>query len=299
MKSPDRIRVASLQYWLRPVKNFDEFAQQASDWVRNAADYKSQIVLFPEYFSLQLLSLEKPDAPLPELVRSVSRHLPSAIELFSELAKKHHLTVVAGTFLTQNAEDVVTNECHVFSPQGGHGVQAKIHMTRFEKEDFKVSAPVTPKLMIFETSWGRFAVAICYDVEFPELVRAAALQGAQLILVPSCTDDRQGYYRVRYCAQARTIENQVFVVQSSTVGGLSRFPAACLNYGQAAILTPSDYGFSRDGILAEGAVNQETMFVGELDFRILGESRAEGTVLPLLDSLADVDLRKRVEIVPL
>ena len=299
MKTADRLRVASLQYELRPVQSFDEFAQQASDWVKNAADYKSQLVLFPEYFSLQLLGLEDPAKPLPELIRAVSRHLDPAIQLFGELARRHQITIVAGTFPARGPGDLITNDCHVFSPQGGHGAQSKLHMTRFEKEDFKVSAPVQPKLKIFESAWGRFAVAVCYDVEFPELVRAAALQDARMILVPSCTDDRQSYYRVRYCAQARTIENQIFVVQSSTVGGLSRFPAACLNYGQAAILTPSDYGFSRDGILAEGVANQESMIVGDLDFKTLADSRAEGTVLPLQDSQTTGDLSKRVEVVRL
>jgi hypothetical protein len=58
-----------------------------------------------------------------------------------------------------------------------------------------------------------------------------------------------------------------------------------LNYGQAAILTPSDFAFSRDGILAEGNANQEMMVIGDLDLRIIEQVRATGTVLPLHDSV--------------
>jgi hypothetical protein len=61
-------------------------------------------------------------------------------------------------------------------------------------------------------------------------------------------------------------------------------PAVSLNYGQASLLTPSDFPFARDGILAEGIPNQETMVIGELNLATINESRTTGTVLPLHDS---------------
>ena len=61
-------------------------------------------------------------------------------------------------------------------------------------------------------------------------------------------------------------------------------PAVSLNYGQAAILTPSDFPFSRDGILAEGNINTEMMVIGELNLATIVDSRSAGTVLPLHDS---------------
>jgi len=121
-------------------------------------------------------------------------------------------------------------------------------------------------------------------VEFPELARAAARQGAQILVCPSCTDERQGFLRVRYCAQARAIENSMFVVHSSTVGSLPMVPAVSLNYGQASILTPSDFSFARDGILAEGVVNQETMVIGDINIKTIMDARTSATVLPLRDS---------------
>jgi predicted amidohydrolase len=109
-------------------------------------------------------------------------------------------------------------------------------MTRFENEDWLISP--RKRVQVFETQFGRVAIAICYDVEFPEIVRAAARQDTHILIVPSCTDDRQGFLRVRYCAQARAIENQMYVVHSCTVGSLPMVPAVSLNYGQASILTP-------------------------------------------------------------
>ena len=155
-------------------------------------------------------------------------------------------------------------------------------MTRFEREDWLVSP--RNRLRVFETDFCKMAVAICYDVEFPELVRAAAHQGIQLLAVPSCTDDRMGFLRVRFCAHARATENQLYVVHSPTVGALPFVPDAASNYGNAAILTPHDYAFSRDGILAQGEMNQDQVVVGEMDMKVIDESRTFGTVLPLNDS---------------
>jgi predicted amidohydrolase len=142
-------------------------------------------------------------------------------------------------------------------------------------------------------------VAICYDVEFPEIARAAARRGCDLLVVPSCTDDRQGFLRVRYCAQARAIENQMFVVHACTVGSLPMVPAVALNYGQASILTPSDFAFARDGIRAEGHVNTEMLVLADLDFEMLRESRETGTVLPLRDSRTTAEVLSDLEEVSL
>jgi len=184
--------------------------------------------------------------------------------------------------VAEDGTDRVFNRSYFFDPQGHYGVQGKLHMTRFETEEWDVTADAT--LRIFETAFGRLAITICYDVEFPEIARAAARQGVHILVVPSCTDDRQGFWRVRYCAHARAIENQLYVIHAGTVGSLPMVPAVSLNYGQASILTPSDFAFSRDGILAEGNPNQEMMVIGELNLETICESRTTGTVLPLLDS---------------
>ena len=74
-------------------------------------------------------------------------------------------------------------------------------------------------------------------------------------------------------------------------------PAVSLNYGQASILTPSDFAFSRDGILAEGTPNQEMMVIGELNLRTIVETKSSGTVLPLLDSRRSEQIAAGVEVV--
>jgi hypothetical protein len=91
----------------------------------------------------------------------------------------------------------------------------------------------------------------------------------------------------------------MYVIHSGTVGSLPMVPAVSLNYGQAAILTPSDFAFARDGILAEGNPNQEMMVIGELNLHTISETRVSGTVLPLLDSHRSKELIGTPEILRL
>lgn len=250
-----------------------------------AADYGCRLLVFPEYFTIQLITLGDIDCPVIEQVRAVADREVEVRAFMAEMAKENDLYIVAGTIPVRSEPGSrrVLNRSYFFSPRGSYDFQDKLHMTRFEREHWSVDSG--DKLKVFATDFGKVAITICYDVEFPELARAAAHAGATTLVVPSFTDDRQGYLRVRYCAQARAIENQMFVLHSGTVGSLPMVPAVSLNYGQASILTPSDFRFARDGILAEGIPNQEAMVIGELDLKTLEEARERGTVVPLRDSL--------------
>jgi predicted amidohydrolase len=292
----DRVRVAALQYYIRPVDRFDQFADQVESLVWTAKDYKAHLLVFPEYFSTQLLTLGNTRLPIRDQIRILADQAAAIDELFARLSRDSGIHLVGGTVPCKDDDGVrVYNQCMVYSPEGGVGRQRKLHMTRFETEEWDVAAGVS--LRVFDTSIGRIGVTICYDVEFPELARALARAGVTILVVPSCTDDRQGYLRVRYCAQARAIENQMYVVQACTVGSIPMVPAVSLNWGQASIMTPSDFPFARDGFIEEGVPNQESMIVGDLDIAALLESRSSGTVLPLRDSQTSAEVAANLEVV--
>lgn len=287
----DRVRVSAIQYFIRPVDSFERFAEQVASQLATAADYGSRLIVFPEYFTTQLLSLGDPRRPMPEQVRELAGHVSRFVELMSGLAREHDVYVVAGTIPHRGDADpadgptdtdVIHNDSFVFGPGGDYGIQGKLHMTRFETEDWLVSP--RDDLVVFDTEFGGLAVAVCYDVEFPEVARAAARADASILAVPSCTDDRRGFLRVRYCAHARAIENGMYVVHTGTAGGLPLIPHVHLNYSHAALLTPSDFAYPREGILAESEVNQESIVTGDFDLRALAEGRDFGTVLPLRDA---------------
>ena len=152
-------------------------------------------------------------------------------------------------------------------------------MTRFENEEWIVSP--RSSLNVFETDFGRMAVAICYDVEFPEIARGRRATGRDLLVVPSCTDERQGFCG---CATApRRARSRTRCTSSSraTVGSLPMVPAVSLNYGQAGDPTRRAISSSRATASSPRAPSiPEMMIVGVLNLDELRDSRERGTVLP-------------------
>lgn len=281
--APRRVRIACIQYFLRPITSFEEFATQVDFFVRSAHDYHAHFVLFPEYFTMQLLSYLREPAPALA-VRRLAQLTPAYEDLFKQLAISNGLYIIAGTHPIIQ-EGALFNAAHLFTPRGRVFRQKKVHLTQTEKGPYQMSRG--HGFYVYDTPHGRIAILVCYDVEFPEAARVLAEAGAQIVFVPSCTDERQGFWRVRYCAQARACENQIYIAMAGTVGNLPHVPAMATHYGQAAILTPSDYFFARDGIAAEGTVNQEQIVIADVDLDLLEEQRVNGTVLPLNDMIRD------------
>lgn len=277
-----RARIAAVQYKLRHIQDWDGFEAQVNFVLNAAADYEPHYVLLPELFTTQLLSFMDNDE-IASAVRELSTFTERYIELMRGHAMKHGYFLIGGTH--PNLRDgKLLNTAFLFTPSGEVHTQDKIHRTRWERE--KWNTDHGDVLKVFDTPHAKIAILICYDIEFPELARRVAEEGVEIIFVPSCTDDRQGFLRVRYCCHARAIENQVYVAMTSTVGNL---PVAGLrlHYGQASIITPSDFPFARDGIAAEGVINEEQIVVADVDLALLDENRLKGTTIPLLDKRND------------
>lgn len=277
-----RSRIAAVQYKLRHIDDWAGFEAQVDFVLNAAADYQPHFVLLPEIFTTQILSFMDNDN-VPSAVRELSGYTERYTELLRRHATRHGYFLIGGSH--PNIRDgKLLNTAFLFTPSGEVHTQDKIHRTRWEKE--KWATDHGDVLKVFHTPHGKIAILICYDIEFPELARRVAEEGAEIIFVPSCTDDRQGFLRVRYCCHARAIENQVYVAMTSTVGNL---PVAGLrlHYGQASIITPSDFPFARDGIAAEGVINEEQIVVADVDLALLDENRLKGTTIPLLDKRND------------
>ncbi|MEZ6139640.1 MAG: bifunctional GNAT family N-acetyltransferase/carbon-nitrogen hydrolase family protein [Zavarzinella sp.] len=284
-KGPRKVRVACVQYQMRKIKSFKGFARQVEYFVDVAGDYGSDYVLFPELFTVQLLS--QVDALSPqEGMKKLAEYTPRLIEMFRELSMKYGLTIIGGSHPVFKG-DKLENICHVFLPDGRVIEQPKLHITPNERKWWGITGG--DRLVVIDTPGGaRIGVSICYDVEFPELVRYLADEGIEILFVPFCTDNRQGYLRVRLCAHARAIENQIYVCLAGNVGNLPDVTNMDVQYGQAAVLTPSDFPFARDGIAAEADANEETVLICDLDLDDLMEARHAGTVTPRLDRRPDM-----------
>ncbi|HEY8553904.1 MAG TPA: carbon-nitrogen hydrolase family protein [Burkholderiales bacterium] len=277
------LRIAAAQYDIGYFERIDEYRAKARRWVEEAAGNGARLLLFPEYASMELASLfpREVQRALPAQLRSMQDLLDDYLGLYAELARTHRVYIQPGTFPVRLENGQYRNRAYFFHPDGRHEYQEKLQMTRFESERWLIDPG--EELKVFDTAFGRVAVSVCYDVEFPLLARRQVEAGAELILVPSCTDTLAGYHRVRVGCQARALENQCYVVQSSTVGEARWSEAVDVNVGAAGIYTPIDYGFPDNGVLAAGELNRPGWVYGDLDFERVAHVREAGQVFNFRD----------------
>lgn len=283
---PERIRVAVCQWGFDRVGGWDEFAAKVARQARIAADYRADFLLLPELVTFELLSAEPSPLPGSEAVETLSARTPQWRALLSQLAASCRVNIIGGTHVTRTAGGSIRNVCVVALRDGTLHEREKLHATPNERDAWEVSGGTSADVV--DTDCGPVGIMVCYDSEFPELGRHLADQGALLLLVPSSTDDRLGWLRVRHCCQARAIENQVYVAVAGNVGDLKGVWNLDVQQAQSAVLTPCDFGFAREGVAVEAPAGVATTIVAELDPAALLRARAHGTVRNLADRRADL-----------
>jgi predicted amidohydrolase/ribosomal protein S18 acetylase RimI-like enzyme len=282
----ESVRIATCQLQARAVSDFDEFMRQIEYFVDVAADYEADFIVFPELFTLMLLSAEEEELNPQESIEALSRYTPRIRKALSEMALSYNINIIGGSHPTQMDDGDIHNVAYVCLRDGSVHSQEKIHPTPNEAYWWNIKGG--DSIDAIQTDCGPIGVLICYDSEFPELARRLVDEGARIIFVPFCTDSRQGYMRVRYCAAARAIENQCYVVMSGNVGNLPNVANMDIQYAQSCILTPCDFPFARDGIAAEASENVETLTISDVNLADLSWARAEGTVQNLADRRFDL-----------
>jgi len=273
------IRIAAAQYSIGQPENLASWQAKVEQWVRDAAAQGAQLVVFPEYAAMELAAIDRSTASdLHASLRAVVALGPSIDQHYADLARRFGVVLLGGTRPFGQDDGQIVNRATLYMPDGQKGHQDKIMMTRFERESWDIKAGNS--LRVFRTPLGMLGISTCYDVEFPMIARAQANAGAQVILCPSCTDSLQGYHRVRIGAQARALENQIFVVQAPTVGMAPWSPALDENYGAAGVFVPPDGDSPDDGVAALGAEGQGAWVIADVDLARVYRWRTEGAVRP-------------------
>jgi predicted amidohydrolase len=280
--APRVIRVAAAQYPIDEITAFSAFEDKLSQWVQQAVAHGAQLLVFPEYGGMELARIAG---------RQISLDLHGSIEAlqyqighyeaaYAELAKRYGVFILAGSVPTRLTDGRFVNRAQFFAPKGQSAFQQKHIMTRFEAE-WGISP--SAGLCVFDTGIAKIGIAICYDSEFPLIARSLAESGAEILIVPSCTESLAGYYRVRHACAARALENQMYVIQSPTVGKAPWSVAVDVNVGAAGVFAPPDHRFPADGVLALGNLNEAQWVYATLDLDLLAEVRKDGDVLNVRD----------------
>ena len=197
-------------------------------------------------------------------------------QFFLNQAQKHGIFIATGAY-PRPAERGESLASALYGPEGGIGYQSVLHFSTGSNQRNHSSG-----LTVFDTGLARIGILDGHDLLYPELTRRLTLGGLQLLLCPIAAKERNEYIRLRYCAQARAVENTIFVALCNRVG------AGSLSYGESMILTPCDFGFPDSGIAARAGTSSGSFVVHDLDMGALESAREIGSVTPLKDRRLDV-----------
>jgi predicted amidohydrolase len=282
MAARDALRVAAAQYPIDAPTSLEAWEDKVRNWVASGAATGADLLVFPEYAAIEQAAAFGPavSGDLEATLAKVAELAGRRVALHTELAREHGVHILVGSGPLRKSTGEFVNAAQLVTPSGAVGEQEKIVMTPFER-DWGIS-PGGP-LRVFDTALARIGIAICYDCEFPLLVRAMAEAGAEVVLVPSCTERVSGYHRVRVGSMARALENTIATVQSPTVGDALWSPAVDHNAGAAGVYVPSEHEVSDTGVLAEGALNAPEWVAATIDLARLRRVRATGEMRNFAD----------------
>lgn len=236
---------------------------KAETFVRLAAERGAALVVLPEVFSWR--------GPRAESAGQAEPIPGPTSQRLQELARRHQIYLLAGSFLEKTNESRSYNTSLLFSPKGETLAQyRKIHLFDIDipgQVRTKESDTMKPgqEAVTCETPLGVFGLSVCYDLRFPELYRRFADKGAEVIFVPSAFTFPTGAAHWEPLLRARAIENQAYVIAPNQIG---KNVYGFADYGNSMIIDPWGKVIAR-------APDKECFITAEIDRDYLEKVRRE------------------------
>ncbi len=130
---PASVRVATVQFMMRRITRIEEFEEQVEYWVDVAADYHSDFVVFPELFTLELLSISTEKLPPEKAIDEVADYTDRYVEFMEKLAVSYNINIIGGSHPTRMKNGEIRNIAYVFLRDGSVHTQQKLHPTPSER----------------------------------------------------------------------------------------------------------------------------------------------------------------------
>jgi predicted amidohydrolase/GNAT superfamily N-acetyltransferase len=284
------VRLGLIQWQMRLYKNLEELMEHAEFFVDSVSAYRADFALFPEFFNAPLMA-DYNHLSESKAIRELAKYTPKIVQKFSELAISYNINIITGS-MPEVKNELLYNVGYICKRDGTKERYEKLHVTPDEAKIWGMQGGT--ELRTFDTDCGKIGVLICYDSEFPELSRLLADEGMDILFVPFLTDTQNGYSRVRFCAQARAIENECYVAIAGSVGNLPKVNNMDIQYAQSMVFTPCDFSFPANGIKAEATTNTEMILIADVDLDMLKDLNKFGSVRNLNDRRKDIfELKKK------
>ncbi|MEM7545505.1 MAG: carbon-nitrogen hydrolase family protein [Pseudomonadota bacterium] len=275
-------RIAAAAYPLCNLVDWAAYEAKLTLWIDDAAAQGAELLLFPEYSGAELATLG--NGPWGEdhfaAIDAITARLERANAFLAGLAQSRKVFLLSGSAAIRDGDQII-NRAFFMTPGGDIAPVDKLMPTRWEREALGMVGGAAPTL--FETPLGKIGTAICYDCEFPLITRAMVEAGAEILLVPSCTETLAGYSRVKIGAMARALESQCWAIHAPLIGDNDWAEMVAENTGAAAIYGPPDTGFPPTGITAGAKIDEPGWTIADCDPAAVHLVRREGSVMNWAD----------------
>ena len=170
--------------------------------------------------------------------------------LCSELARKYGIYFSAGTIPERDSRDRIYNTAYVFDPEGRQiAKHRKMHLFDIQVQGgqhFRESDVLSAgnSVTVFDTVFGTFGLAVCFDIRFPELFRLMALKGARIILVPAAFNMTTGPGHWELLFRSQALNNQLFTIGTAPARNPS---ASYVSWGHSIVAGPWGNVISQTG----------------------------------------------------
>ena len=225
--------IACLQ--TRPMPDFQSAIDEALPLADAAVQAGADILFLPEYCG----GLASDGAELAPPVAPDADH--PVLRAFQNFAAERKVWVMLGSIAVQGPDGKIINRGFMLDDRGQvHGRYDKIHLFDIqlsESEVYRESARVVAggRAVIHDTPFGRIGHTICYDLRFPQLYRALAQAGAEIIACPAAFTKRTGEAHWHALNRARAIENGCFMVSPCAIGPIV---GGGESYGHSLVVNP-------------------------------------------------------------
>jgi deaminated glutathione amidase len=259
-----KVTVAAVQMCsgVTPEKNVERMKTLVGEAAARGATY----VQTPEMTG----SLQRDRAALMSVLKPEAHD--AVYRAASELAARHSIFLHIGSTAIALGNDKVANRAFLFGPDGSLITSYdKIHMFDVDLdngESWRESRTYNPgqSARVAALPFGKLAFAVCYDVRFPQLFRAEALAGAEILTVPAAFTKQTGEAHWEILLRARAIENGAFLVAAAQAG---LHEDGRETFGHSMIVNP--WG----KVLASAGGTGETVITAEIDIAEVAAARAK------------------------
>jgi deaminated glutathione amidase len=210
------LKVAAIQ--MCSGVNTSDNAHSLERLVTEAAKRGATYIQTPEMTG----AVQKDRAALMAMLKPEAQDL--IVQAASGLAARHGIYLHIGSTAIALGDGKVANRAFLFGPDGGMICQYdKIHMFDVDLdngESWRESKAYQPgsTACVAELPFGKLGFAICYDVRFPQLFRAEAMAGADILTVPAAFTKQTGQAHWEILLRARAIENGTYVIAAAQAG---------------------------------------------------------------------------------